>query len=1055
MAATVLNPGDIAIVGYITNGSPDSFSFIPLVDLDAGTEIYFTDNGWTGSSSSFRGSSVTDGNGNEDLIKFTASSNISAGRVILSNDTSSSDWTWTKSGQIGTTTSGNYNDLTLTQSGEQIAAFQSKNTSNPLNSDFTAIYQVDNTDIFEDATSSNTGSVITGLSQEENTAVLLNNMATYAAFDFNTIPNGTREEWLAAINNPENWTFSSTETSLPTGSIQVVPEINNSLVVTNTNDSGQGSLRQAILNANNLAGVDTIIFDASLSGQIITLTSGELLIIDAVTIEGLGANQLTVSGNNASRVFKIDGSNSSNKINVTIEGLTITGGKTLTGNDATDDGGGIWNRENLTLKNVVVRDNEAADDGGGIRNDGEITIINSTIADNTSIGTSNTSGGGGLINTIGASATIVNSTFSGNTAKNGGAIRNDDNLTLINSTLSGNTASESGGGLVNTVNPNNPFNPASGGKSTISNSTITNNTAQNTSGEVSNSQVGGGIANFGITNISNSIIAANTGNDDFINLAFGNITSGGNNLIGNGNGVIGLISGDIVGTIAAPIDPLLSPLQDNGGATQTHALLSGSAAINAGSNTNLTLDTFDLNGDGNTTELIPFDQRGVQFQRTVDNTVDIGAYEYVNEASTNQINGTSGDERLRGSSEDDIIDGGAGNDFLFGFAGNDTLIGGSGNDNLYGGAGNDSIDGGDGIDTLRETADTDFILSDTTLESTATGTDTFTNIERVALTGGDTGNIINASTYSGSAFLYGRGGNDTLTGGIGNDNLYGGEGDDLITGGDGIDTLRETADTNFTLTNGQLQSTVTGTDTFTDIERVALTGGDTGNIINASNYSGSAFLYGRGGNDTLIGGSGNDNLYGGEGDDSIDGGDGIDTLRETADTDFILSDATLESTATGTDAFTNIERVALTGGDGANAINASTYSGSAFLYGGAGDDTLIGGSGNDNLYGGEGDDVIFGGAGNNRLYGGDGSNIFVISSVTGRDIIYDFKDGTDFIGLSDGLIYQDLTIRTSGNNTNILEGNQVLVTLIGVDKNLIDQNDFIAFNGGNFNNIAE
>jgi len=168
------------------------------------------------------------------------------------------------------------------------------------------------------------------------------------------------------------------------------------LVVNNNNDSGDGSLRKAIEDANSTAGTDKIIFDSSLNNQTITLTSGSLNITDAVTIQGLGADKLTVSGNDSSRVFKIDHNDSDNKINVNIEGLTITGGKT----SGDDDGGGIWNRDNLTLKNTIILNNEAADDGGGIRNDGELTIINSTIAENKSLDTtSQTSGGGGLLNT--------------------------------------------------------------------------------------------------------------------------------------------------------------------------------------------------------------------------------------------------------------------------------------------------------------------------------------------------------------------------------------------------------------------------------------------------------------------------------------------------------------------------------------------------------------------------------------------------------------------------------------------------------------------------------
>lgn len=218
---TTLTPGDIAIVGYITNGTPDSFSFIPLVPLTADTVIYFTDNGWTGIG--FRGSSATDGDGNENLIRFTVNTDIAAGTVIRSIDTSPT-FTWTKSGAIGTTTSGSYADLSLSQSGEQIAAFQSTNLSNPMNSGLTGIFQIDNTGVFENATTASEGNVISGLSQAENTAVLFTNTATSAAFNLNSLTSGTKEQWLAAINNAANWTFSSS-TSLPNGTISIGTDV--------------------------------------------------------------------------------------------------------------------------------------------------------------------------------------------------------------------------------------------------------------------------------------------------------------------------------------------------------------------------------------------------------------------------------------------------------------------------------------------------------------------------------------------------------------------------------------------------------------------------------------------------------------------------------------------------------------------------------------------------------------------------------------------------------------------------------------------------------------
>ncbi|MDR9404951.1 MAG: hypothetical protein RI580_16100, partial [Halothece sp. Uz-M2-17] len=97
------------------------------------------------------------------------------------------------------------------------------------------------------------------------------------------------------------------------------------LTVSNTSDNGAGSLRQAIIDANSASGADIINFDGSLSGGTITLTSGQLEITDDLTINGLGEDQLTIDADGNSRVFNIDGSGT---VAVTLEGLTITGGKT-------------------------------------------------------------------------------------------------------------------------------------------------------------------------------------------------------------------------------------------------------------------------------------------------------------------------------------------------------------------------------------------------------------------------------------------------------------------------------------------------------------------------------------------------------------------------------------------------------------------------------------------------------------------------------------------------------------------------------------------------------
>ncbi|MEM8503084.1 MAG: choice-of-anchor Q domain-containing protein [Cyanobacteria bacterium P01_D01_bin.1] len=307
-----------------------------------------------------------------------------------------------------------------------------------------------------------------------------------------------------------------------------------------------------------------------------------------------------------------------------LNGMIIQGGNTE-GSNGSDDGGGIYNKQSLTIKNTIVRDNRSIDDGGGIRNDGELLIINSAIADNSAAGANtsnsaiNTSGGGGLINTINATATILNTTFSGNQALNGGAIRNDGELSLINTTVSGNTGEQSAGGILNTID----ILTRNAASITLINSTVAQNSAL----------LNSGIHNFGDIAMANSIVADNHRDSDFNNdNLFGSVTSrsDGFNLIGNGSsatGFVNAVDNDQVGTSTNPIDPLLGDLADNGGFTQTHLPAENSPVINKGSNSLLPADSNDLDGDGDLTEAITTDQRG--FGRVSNDLVDIGAVEAV------------------------------------------------------------------------------------------------------------------------------------------------------------------------------------------------------------------------------------------------------------------------------------------------------------------------------------------------------------------------------------------------------------------------------------------
>jgi hypothetical protein len=267
--------------------------------------------------------------------------------------------------------------------------------------------------------------------------------------------------------------------------------------VTNLNDSGPGSLRQAIIDTPTTGTVD---FADGLSGTIV-LTSAPLTINKILTIDGPGASVITVSGNHARQVFNIlapwtvaisELTIANGNVGGGVNGggfsnggaLTITG-CTFSGNVANDwDGGGIYNTGNLIVTNSIFNGNStnANSGGGGIANTGNLTVTNSIFSSNST----GSYGGGGIYNTNTGTVTVTGSTFSGNHTpgnSGGGGIFNAGALTITGSTLSGNSA-DPGGGIDNTGN----------GNLSVGDSTFSGNSATSSNG--------GGIENDGSAALS-------------------------------------------------------------------------------------------------------------------------------------------------------------------------------------------------------------------------------------------------------------------------------------------------------------------------------------------------------------------------------------------------------------------------------------------------------------------------------------------------------------------------------------------------------------------------
>jgi hypothetical protein len=362
------------------------------------------------------------------------------------------------------------------------------------------------------------------------------------------------------------------------------PRLPVTVSITNNGDSGPGTLRQAILNS---APGDTILFDASLSGSSILLTSGQLLVTNNLTIDVSALpGGLTVTGNGNTRLFNV-----SSSATAVLTGLTLSNGV------AVNNGGGIFNAGTLTLNRCTLAGNSAIGTtgstgasgyptncgsgspggtgamgaGGAIYNQGTLTVNECTLAGNLAQGGTGGEGGDGA-NCLGAGrgGNAGNGGDGGPGA--GGAIYNTGVLAINQCTLATNTASGGRGG-------------SRGGPGYGSDGFgIDGNPGSDGSG------TGGGICQSNALTLFNSIVPGNSP-DNIV----GTMVATGDNLT-NGN-------------------PLLSALGNNGGPTPTMLLLPGSPAFDNGAPTSFTSD-----------------QRG--FPRISGAAPDIGAVEMTSDVVT-------------------------------------------------------------------------------------------------------------------------------------------------------------------------------------------------------------------------------------------------------------------------------------------------------------------------------------------------------------------------------------------------------------------------------------
>jgi hypothetical protein len=489
---------------------------------------------------------------------------------------------------------------------------------------------------------------------------LMSSLANLTGADVAASTNAT-----GSANYGGDWLLESSTGSIETGNPFAADTLSfwdgklATLTVTDFSDGGGANTLRSLIGS--AAAGDLIQFA---SAGTVTLTMGQInWTTNNLTLDGNGG---TVSGNNASRVFNITAPNATiNNLtirdaqvtgngggiyhtgtgtlaitNSTITGNTITGSanfgggaglrtrgsllmnnSTAVGNSSNGDGGAISADRSGSISNSIISGNIAGDDGAAILiNAGAsyFTITHSTVSNNVGNNTSGSSSTGTITNQAGI-LNIINSTISNNSVQlNGGAIASNGSMVNISgSTLANNTAGAIGGGAI--------YIGIGGGSLTVANSTISGNSSTGLGGgiravavPISLSNVtlafntagtnGGGIHSNSTTTLNNTIISNNAAGGTGPDLS-GTFTAN-YSLILNTSGATISGSNNIIGQ-----DPLLQPLANNGGPTQTHATTTGSPTYNTGGN-GLVVSPRDRT-----------DQRGF-VPGIFGGRVDIGAYEF-------------------------------------------------------------------------------------------------------------------------------------------------------------------------------------------------------------------------------------------------------------------------------------------------------------------------------------------------------------------------------------------------------------------------------------------